>query len=621
MIWKLLSLIISTIGFWLFLTLTCQVSLLVAPFLTICLIVLSLYTFALLGILSSGIGFIVFAGIASGLYALFRHKTQLAEFKARFKITDLFYFLFLIPFVMLYLAIANDFMFLIWDELSFWARSQKLIFDTNALIQSDSPISFKNYPPGQQLFQYYLTVMIGWSEKNILFAQDIFILSGLLALVGIFIKKLIPALLMFIASLTIIYFFRADYVTIYSDSLISIFFVVGLALAFKVNDRSKTPWNLILVLSVFVLIKEVAIIFTAIVLAVYVVSLLLNKNQTNETIKSSTSSTCLAVAKVVLPIMLVLFSWRWYVSTLVIEPTGVPPLSFSSYAQEALRSRLDQTVAKMLMAIKQPGYFESRALTTGFNLSLIQLFACLSALGLVIVACAPKAQRLKYFSILCIVAAGAIAYHLFLLWTYLFYFTEYEGVRLASFERYSWTYMLSWTLLIITLLASTIKISNTKVSLILALMVVMSVLYAVPGKFYTDLTRIQSEPVALGQKKKAIALATQVTKHIKSGERVYFIAQNTNGYEKHMFDYEMIPHIPNNCWSVGGKYNEGDVWSCNQPLETLLNGYTYLAIYNADKRFWDENAKLFSTLDRNKQEGIYKIISQDGKVVAIESLN
>jgi len=622
MTWKLFSLIISTLGFGLFLTLQCQVRLLVAPFLTICLIVLTLYMFALCGILSFGVWIVVIAGIASGLYVLFSQKAQLTEIKAKFKITDLFYVLFLIPFVLLYLAIANDFMFLIWDELSFWARSQRLMFDTNALIQANSPISFKNYPPGQQLFQYFLTVMIGWSEKNILFAQDVFLLSGLMALVGIFFKKLFPALLMFIASLTVIYFFHADYVTIYSDSLISIFFVVGLALACNAGNGSKVNWVLMLVLSVFVLIKEVAVIFVVIVLAVYTVSLLLSQYQSGVMIKSKLSSTAFSVFLVVLPVALVFVSWRWYVGTLLIEPNGVPPLSISSYGQEALRPRLDKTIAKMLEAIKKPGYFSSRSLSVGLiDLSLIQLFAWLSALGVIIVAVAQKGQRLKYFVILFLIAAGAVAYHLFLLWTYLFYFTEYEGVRLASFDRYSWTYMLSWTLLAVSLLTTRLNMSKIKMALVFPVLLVMAALYWVPNKFYADFTGIRSEPVALGQKKKVIALADQVKKYIKPGERVYFIAQNTNGYEKHMFDYEMIPFLPNNCWSVGAKYNEGDVWSCDRPLEELISGYDYLAIYNADQRFWDDNAGLFPVNRKNSQQGIYKIISRDGKVAALQSVN
>jgi hypothetical protein len=619
MIWKLALLSASTLGYVLFLTLRCGQRALVAPFLTICLIVVGLYGFALVGQLALGVQCVVGAGIVSGIYAVITGKEA---FASRFSIKKTgLYLIFLVPFVLVFQAIANDFMFLVWDELSFWARSQRLIFDSNALIQAQSPISFKNYPPGQQLFQYYVTVMAGWSEKKILFAQDVFILSGVLAAVATVVKKEGPALLTFIAALTLIYFFRADYVTIYSDSLVAIFFAVGLALAANESEQAQDNLSLLLVLSAFVLIKEVAVIFTVIVLTVYVLKRFMSHEQPLQSYWSRTKTTGLAIVMMALPIVFVWLSWSWYVSTLAIEPNGMPALSISSYGQEALRPRLDKTVAKFLEALKQPGYFESRPATFGFKLSLIQLFAWLAALGCLLIILSPQGQRRKASLILLTIAAGAVAYHAFLLWTYLVYFTEYEGVRLASFERYSWTYMLAWALLVVCLLGRGRPQTNGPKQWLAPALLVTVALYLVPGKFYADLKGIQSEPNALAQKKKAIALAGQVKKHIKPGEKVYFIAQNTNGYEKHMFDYAMIPFLPNNCWSVGAKYSEADVWSCNQPLEQLINGYDYLAIYNADQRFWNDNARLFLTTGQNSQQGVYKIISREGRVVALEPVN
>ena len=619
MIWKLALLSASTLGYVLFLTLRCGQRALVAPFLTICLIVVGLYGFALVGQLALGVQFVAGAGLVSGIYAAITGKDALA---VRFSTKKTWlYLLFLMPFVLLYQAIANDFMFLIWDELSFWARSQRLMFDSNALIQAQSPISFKNYPPGQQLFQYYVTVMAGWSEKKILFAQDVFILSGVLAVVATLVKKEGPALLTFVAALTLIYFFHADYVTIYSDSLVAIFFAVGLALAAKESESAQDDLSLLLVLSAFVLIKEVAVIFTAIVLTVYVLKRFMSQKQPLQSFWSRLKTAGAAVALIALPVVLVWFSWRWYVSTLAIEPNGMPALSLSSYGQEALRPRLEKTVAKLLEALKQPGYFESRPVALGVKLSLIQLFAWLTALGFLLIAWVPNGQRRQALLVLLTIIAGAVAYHVFLLWTYLVYFTEYEGVRLASFDRYSWTYMLAWALLLVCQLGRGRAQTTGPMRCIAPALLVAVALYLVPSKFYTDLKSIQSEPTALAQKKKAIALAEQVKKHIKVGEKVYFIAQNTNGYEKHMFDYAMIPFLPNNCWSVGAKYSEADVWSCNQPLEQLINGYDYLAIYNADQRFWNDNAGLFPVNGQSPQQGVYKIISREGKVVALEFLN
>ena len=69
----------------------------------------------------------------------------------------------------------------------------------------------------------------------------------------------------------------------------------------------------------------------------------------------------------------------------------------------------------------------------------------------------------------------------------------------------------------------------------------------------------------------------------------------------------MVPFLPSECWSVGKKYNEADVWTCDQPLGYLLKDYDYLAIYHADQRFWQDNQALFSADGLGKETGVYKV--------------
>jgi hypothetical protein len=69
----------------------------------------------------------------------------------------------------------------------------------------------------------------------------------------------------------------------------------------------------------------------------------------------------------------------------------------------------------------------------------------------------------------------------------------------------------------------------------------------------------------------------------------------------------MLPNPPNDCWSIGEKYNEDDVWTCHQPLGYLIKDYAYLAIYQADERFWHDNAGLFEVDGRDKPRGVYRI--------------
>ena len=127
--------------------------------------------------------------------------------------------------------------------------------------------------------------------------------------------------------------------------------------------------------------------------------------------------------------------------------------------------------------------------------------------------------------------------------------------------------------------------------------------------------QIQVDQGTLQKRQKALALSDEVRRYILPGEKVYFLAQNSNGFEKHMFDYSMIPYPPSECWSVGAKYHNGDVWTCDQPVTALLRGY---AIYNADDRFWRDNAGLLPPGAVGSPTGVYRVVEQDGQVVRLE---
>jgi hypothetical protein len=115
-----------------------------------------------------------------------------------------------------------------------------------------------------------------------------------------------------------------------------------------------------------------------------------------------------------------------------------------------------------------------------------------------------------------------------------------------------------------------------------------------------------------------------VKKHIAKDEKVYFIAQNTNGLERAVFTYAMLPFTSSMewCWSLGQKYFEGDVWTCNTSLESVLKGYTYLALYSADEQFWKNNGTLFDPSVIGAKSGVFKINRQpNGSIQSFSKLD
>jgi len=115
-----------------------------------------------------------------------------------------------------------------------------------------------------------------------------------------------------------------------------------------------------------------------------------------------------------------------------------------------------------------------------------------------------------------------------------------------------------------------------------------------------------------------------VKKYIQPGEKVYFVAQNSNGFERSMFYYAMLPYTSSMswCWSLGKKYYEGDVWSCDVNLTSLIDGYSYLAVYRGDDQLWQSANKLFDINEiKNASPSLFKINRTDGKIESIRRLD
>ena len=84
-----------------------------------------------------------------------------------------------------------------------------------------------------------------------------------------------------------------------------------------------------------------------------------------------------------------------------------------------------------------------------------------------------------------------------------------------------------------------------------------------------------------------------------------------------MFYYAMLPNTISMswCWSLGEKYFEGDVWTCQQALSGLLNGFDYLALYRGDDQFWDNNSAIFDPAAIGGARGLYQINRQNDELL------
>ena len=179
---------------------------------------------------------------------------------------------FLIPYFLLYTRVSGNYLFTGWDEFSFWGTSIKIIFESNSLYLADSPTVLKHYPPAQQLFQYFILKNSWWSEKNVLLAQGIFILSCLLFVASNLVKNLHISLILFYTFCISLYFFGYDFSHIYVDPLLSTFFAACLIWTIKKRKTILEYLVFYIAIAVLVLIKEIGFLLALIIFPVFVIN-------------------------------------------------------------------------------------------------------------------------------------------------------------------------------------------------------------------------------------------------------------------------------------------------------------------------------------------------------------
>lgn len=601
---KIILLLLSFAGYLTYIAKRAGLSLVQAPFLFCCFISVFLYVFAIAGGLLVGTYVALIIGL--GLFALAIYKKWLSI--QIFKDFDFSYLLFIAPYCVLYFAITPDFKFLGWDEFSFWASSQKLIHGTGELYKEHSPIFLKSYPPGQQLFQYYLTKMTFWSEKNVLFTQIFWVLSGLMCVAGTLVKRPLHAGITFLTSCAFLYYFNFSFSTLYSDPLLGICFATCVAFAYKHRAGIIPSLALFLSMASLVLIKEIGIFLALVALSIAFVSRCCKNEQAAIPLSKRIIPALGSTLALTAGLFVVMKTWSWYLGSInSIRPIATP--TFAQFSESPLRERTAQTMTEFWLRVVKPGYLTISDIPTEATPSILVFIIGMIAISILLVFITNHGQRVKTFLTLFMLFAGALAYIAVLVFSFLVLFTEYEGVRLASFERYLSTYAFAWFLIAYTMLCAEIFRRDVKYAVLLQLVCIGLVLHFAPQLYFKEIRKIESSGPVNDLRVAVDDFAATVKKHIARDEKVYFIAQNTNGLERAVFTYAMLPFSSSMewCWSLGEKYFDGDVWTCNISLESVLKGYSYLALYKADEQFWKNNANLFDASVFGNKAGIFRI--------------
>jgi hypothetical protein len=172
---------------------------------------------------------------------------------------------------------------------------------------------------------------------------------------------------------------------------------------------------------------------------------------------------------------------------------------------------------------------------------------------------------------------------------------------------------LAWAILVIGL--SIKQLSRLRFSTLLIAGITSFLLLVAPSALaqevsgrYTDLTKL---PDRLGVEK----LLLPTLEHVPKNAKIYYVHQGSNGYEKYIYSYLVLPRESNwSCPSLGKPLYEGDVWTCDVALPRAIEGYEYLAIGKADSKFWEANSQFLSRGSLPSIRGIYRVSYTSGSL-------
>jgi len=520
----------------------------------------------------------------------------------------------LFPYLIYVVFIPNNYFFKSQDEFVWWGASIKWIFDNNHLITAEFPEGHRHYPPGQQLFQYYFLKITFWSEANVLRAQNIFILSAILYTASEMSKRAFLVPITFLIATCAVYAFQFGYTTIMNDALLGATFAAAVASSVKFEKNWTSFLKLFSTTLILILLKDIGIVLAIIPILIssYKFFLLERRRLYAE---KNILRTVFFLSILIAGAIMLRASWQSYVSSInsiislkrlelqaILE--GNWPRNFELITREFMR-RFGSGIFLDLKILK---------------LSMLFTTAIFTVYSLLLIFKMPRHKHFESIPIFIIYLVGLAIFIFLHLYLYIVWFGDYEGTRLASFERYMGIYYLSWLILMVPLsIQQFMQINNTwTLRRVKSVLIPILIISCIGGSVALHAKHILAPSNQIEMRREIEDSTEVIKKYISTGQKVYFIQQNSLGYEQSLFAYLMRPFNARNwCWSIGKKYYPDDVWTCDKELKDLINDYDYLYVYRADQQFWNNSKGLFDPEDIGKKSGIYKILKNNNTITLI----
>lgn len=600
---------------------------------SVMLIVLIIYPFGFCNRLDIGVYVVEFIAATSLLYLIYRFIKSIIKkdvpdfFKNLFTPGLVVYMLFYIYFIYL----NRTRLLSSWDEFSHWGTIVKNMFYFNSYgTNPETIVTFRGHPPFTAIFEFFAQKVVNsYSEGRIIIAMNLIYISMVLPVFkNIDWKKDLSKLLIYVPIIFILplLMYSNFYTTLYVDGILGIFVAYILYIYFTMEDGIVKHISICLGFISLPLIKAAGAGLVILVLLIIFADIIYQYKKCKDD-KKTFHKKLLYFALYIICFAIGKYSWDIHVLvTNTKESFDADKISISNIISLITGQGAEYQYTVIRNFIKR-FFTEPIDINIGelTNFTILLVFVLYSIYTAYLIQKRQGNKMCKRYVVIAIMLFICYGiYMISLLVLYLYNYSEYEAVGLASYSRYSYIFLIGMyafnTFLIIE---NFIGIKRDKLNFGILIVILLLVL---PINSIINLSVNNEKSIEYASNIRGKYSQIQKYKNIlKKDDKVYYISCKSTGFDYHISRYELIPYKLESSagWSLGIPRYEGDIWSKDISIEHLKsdfikNNVTYLYIYNADDIFKETYYELFESEDEIKNKTMYKVEWNEDNLKLIE---
>lgn len=568
-------------------------------------------------------------GIGWTIYQLLCKKTRENAFGLLFS-TPLIIFTILCGFIF---VVNINRQFQAWDDFSHWGvmlRETLRLNDFHNQVGS-ALIVHRNYPPAVTLFQYYFSRLAGgFSEQDAFRALQLLTLSLMLPA---FTRAKCKVVL---GCAFIVMLFLPDalgistYANIYTDTILGV--LLGYALFLIIAKMSMSVFyflNLFLVSITMVLTKQMGLFLVlfpiALVLLIFIHERFVKK-RAEECNQRESLFQILSIGIILLGAISGQLTWAARLNYVNVSGGQFSIVDILRNTVELLRG--NRSTHHLIVMQNYVEAFFTRPIITFFNFTFFAVFIFLTCVTILLYIHSGKngeKNRLLPFAIL--TPLGIAMYAVLMMLLYMVGFSEFEGVALASYNRYMSTIVIGFGVaFFLVFMNQPIKIDSDRTISVKKAILFMGIFFtlAISGETYQQVLVTGLVPRgSLEQEFKAQHAILFDTVDLEE-DRVYLIMQGSIGFDfwRTRFYANPLQTNANFTWSIGSRAFEGDIWTSEinyeEWSEILLNhGFDYVYLVEVNDNFKEEFGGLFYNQEDIQNNVLMRVTEKDGTVMLV----